>query len=432
MRTWLSGSICFLIVAISGIAFAQQSFYAIHISSHRQQAKADTEVQNLKAQGLDAFARYEKVEGKGMWYRIYVGKYASKQEAAYDMNRLRRMKVSKYFAIRKISGEQPATAATGAAAASKARPAAKKPVNYYLFVGFYRDLEPARKEAGRLNAALAAYGYSAFITRETVADGMNYRVYIGTYTGRQQAAASGAELKDKKLLTSFYIPVPTTQDMIAGRMPAAAAGAAAAAAAPGKTAAEKDKAAGRKRDKKPAAKITATAAGADDFSRFALMLKGGAFSPQMADKFVVSAGTTTYRISDDPAPQVGIEAAVWFNKIFGLYAGADTVLIDDIDWTNFFAGPVLNLQAGKAVTPYLKAGAVYGDFSWDAPGEFDSSFGWEVGVGVHFLKSNFKFGIEFAYRDLSFDYLPASGTSVSENPLDMSGYSLLANLSYWF
>jgi hypothetical protein len=80
----------------------------------------------------------------------------------------------------------------------------------------------------------------------------------------------------------------------------------------------------------------------------------------------------------------------------------------------------------------LKAGAVYGDFSWDAPGEFDPSFGWEVGVGVHFLQSNFKFGIEFAYRDISFDYLPASGSSVSENPLDMSGYSLLATLSYWF
>jgi len=266
---------------------------------------------------------------------------------------------------------------------------------------------------------------------------MIYRVYIGTYADQQQAAAAGAELKEKELLTSFYIPVRTTQDMITGPMPVAAAAATAAPAAatpPASPSAEAQKVAATPPDAKPAAVKTTAAADSDDFSRFAMMVKGGAFSPQNVDKFVVTTGATTYRISDDAAPQVGIEASVRFNKVLGFYANADAVFITNIDWYNFSAGPVLTFPAGKSVMPYLKGGAVYSSFSWDAPGEFDNTFGWEVGTGLNFLKSNFKFGIEFAYRDISFDYKPPSGASVvpPDNSLDMSGYSLMATISYWF
>jgi len=437
MRNWLSGSICFVIVALCGIAFAQQAFYSIHISSHKQQAKAGTEVKKLKNLGLDAFVRHVEVQGKGMWYRIYVGKYATKQEAAGDIDRLRKMKLSDYFAVRKLSEEKPAAAAAAPAAttAPKARPAAPKTVNYYLFVGFYRDLDPTQKEVARLATALATYGYSVFSTREDVPDGVNYRVYIGTYTDRQQATASGAELKDKKILTSFYIPVPTTQDMVAGRMPDIAAGTAAAAAAAAAAATEeKQKTPDKVPDDEPAAEKKATAARFDDFSRFALMLKGGAFSPQKTDDFSVAIGGTTYRVSDDPAPQIGVEAVLRFNKTIGLYGTADTVFIDGIDWYNFAAGPILTFQTRESVMPYLKGGAVYGDFSWDAPGEFDSSLGWEGAAGFNFFKSKFKLGVEIAYRSMSFDYKPPSGAIVTpaDNSLDLSGFSVMATFSYWF
>ena len=242
MRNWVSGSICLVIVSFSCMAFAQQSFFSIHIASHRQQAKADAQVKKLATQGLDVFARHQEVQGKGMWYRVYVGRYATKQEAAADMNRLRKMKVSKYFAIRKLLAEKPKAGAVTA-----------KPVDYYLFVGFYRDLDPARKEVDLLTGELTSYDYRAFITRQTVTDGTNYRVYIGTFAGKQQAEKLGAEWKKGKLLTSFYMPVPKTQDMITGRLPDAApvAAGAAAAATAAVAAEEKKKAPEKVQTKEP-------------------------------------------------------------------------------------------------------------------------------------------------------------------------------------
>ena len=447
MRNWLSGSICLVIVAISGIAFAQQSFYSIHISSHRQQRQADAQVIKLENQGLDAFVRHVEVPGKGMWYRIFIGKYATKKEATAEMKRLQQTKVSKYFAVRRLTGEAAVAAPAAAAAAAsqapakaKVRPAAKS-AGYYLFVGFYRDLDSARKEVDRLVSVLAPYGDRVLLTQETVSDGKIYRVYIGTYGDRQQAAAAGADLKNKKLLTSFYIPVQKPKDMIEGLMSdtaaakAGAATAAAAAAAGAKTKpAEKQKPAGKVRYEKPAPAKRAPAADVTDFSRFTVMLKGGAFSPQDVKNFSVTQGATTYRISDDAAPLIGIEASVRFNKIFGLYLSGDTVLIDNTSWYNISAGPMLTFQTSDTVMPYLKGGAVYSDFSWDAPGEFDSTVGWEAGAGFNFLRTNFKIGIDLSYRGISVDYKPPSGVTVTptDNSLDLSGFSVMATFSYWF
>ena len=177
-----------------------------------------------------------------------------------------------------------------------------------------------------------------------------------------------------------------------------------------------------------------TAADVHDFSRFALMLKGGAFSPQKTDDFSVTIGTTTYRVSDDPAPQFGLEAVLRFNKYLGLYGTGDTVFIDGVDWYNFAAGPIVTIQSNPSVMAYLKGGAVYGDFSWDAPGEFDSSVGWEGAAGFNFLQSKFKIGVDLAYRNMSFDYKPPAGAVVtpSDNSLDLSGFSVMATFSYWF
>jgi len=451
MGKWSSFAICFMVLAVYSIAAAQQGFYSIHISSHKQQAPADTEVRKLQKQGLDAFVRHMPVKGKGMWYRVFIGKFATPKQASEEMRRLKKMKVSDYFAVKKLS-EKAAAAGADAAAAQAKKTAAKakvrtaepKPGDYYLFVGFYRDLEPARKAVARLNQALAARGYRAFVTRQKAADGTNYRVYIGTFDTRQQADDIGARWKDQNLLPSFYMPVPTTQDMISGRMPDTAAGASESKAAAGDqpavapstegAAAQTQKPAGKAKKDKPVAGKRSPAAGIVDSSRFALTLKTGAFSPSDADEFAVADATTLYRVSDDAALQIGVEGMLRFNKHFGLYGNVDSVFIDGVDWYNVSAGPVLTYQASKSVMPYLKAGAVYGNFSWDAPGDFDQDLGWEAGAGVHFMETNFKFGIGFAYRDLSFDFEPPDDPSViaSEDSIDMGGYSLLATFTYFF
>lgn len=443
MRYWLSGGIFVAIVALCSIALAQQSFYSIHVSSHKQQAPAAEEVKKLKSKGLDAFMRHVAVQDKGMWYRIFIGKYATQKAAADEMKRLKNMKVSDYFAVKKLSGEK---AAEGAAATTKKAPAKAKPRaashksgNYYLFVGFYRDFDSALKEVNRLNTALKPYGNHAFSTRETVADGTNYRVYIGTFADLQQASASGEKLKNQKLLTSFFVPVQTTQDMISGRMPAAAADPTQAVApavvdkSPQSGSVASSKEAGQEKSGRQAAEKKSATAGPADRG-YTVMLKGGAFFPQDIDDFSVTNSTTRFRISDDAAAQLGVEGSLRFNKNFSIYGNIDTVFISGIDWFNFSAGPVLTFQASDSLRPYVKGGGVFGNFSWDGPGDFDQAFGWEVGTGVHFLESKYRFGIEFAYRDLSFDYnLPNDPTvSASDDSLDMSGYSVMATFSYWF
>ncbi len=54
---------------------------SIHVSSFRKRQEAEKEVLRLKAQGAEAMFKYEKVSGKGMWYRVYVGRFEHKRQA---------------------------------------------------------------------------------------------------------------------------------------------------------------------------------------------------------------------------------------------------------------------------------------------------------------------------------------------------------------
>jgi opacity protein-like surface antigen len=187
--------------------------------------------------------------------------------------------------------------------------------------------------------------------------------------------------------------------------------------------------------KKPADAKAASQDSAAEFKRFLVMLKAGGYSPQNVDDFQIAdiPNATVYSISDDITPQLGVESAIRFNRWIGLYGNFDAVFLDGISWYNLSAGPLLTVQAGEGVMPYLKGGAVYGNFSWsDAPGSFDSSVGWEAGVGINVLKSNIKIGLDFNYRDISFDYEAPAGVTATEEALDMGGYSLMGTVSFWF
>ncbi len=60
---------------------------SIQVSSFRKRREAENEVLRLKAHGADAVFKYEKVKGKEMWYRVYVGRFEnSRQALAYAQN----------------------------------------------------------------------------------------------------------------------------------------------------------------------------------------------------------------------------------------------------------------------------------------------------------------------------------------------------------
>jgi len=53
----------------------------IQVSSHKKAEVANSEVQRLKSHGLDSFVENEPVKDKGMWYRVYVGRFENRKAA---------------------------------------------------------------------------------------------------------------------------------------------------------------------------------------------------------------------------------------------------------------------------------------------------------------------------------------------------------------
>jgi cell division septation protein DedD len=58
-----------------------ESAYVIHLGSFRLRREADAEVERLRGLGVDARALHVNVPGKGPWYRVVVGGFASFAEA---------------------------------------------------------------------------------------------------------------------------------------------------------------------------------------------------------------------------------------------------------------------------------------------------------------------------------------------------------------
>ncbi|MEJ2155691.1 MAG: SPOR domain-containing protein [Desulfobacteraceae bacterium] len=63
------------------ISSANSTAVTIQVSSFKKQDEAEKEIVRLKSHGVDAKTRYESVPGKGMWYRVYVGRFQKKSEA---------------------------------------------------------------------------------------------------------------------------------------------------------------------------------------------------------------------------------------------------------------------------------------------------------------------------------------------------------------
>jgi hypothetical protein len=60
---------------------ANQTAVTIQVSSFKKSRDAKQEAARLKSHGLDVKIKYESVKGKGMWYRVYVGRYENIRKA---------------------------------------------------------------------------------------------------------------------------------------------------------------------------------------------------------------------------------------------------------------------------------------------------------------------------------------------------------------
>ena len=78
-------------------AYAEKRDYSLHLSSFKHLSDAVEEIKQLKRSGHDAFCSYETVNGKGKWYRVYIGKFAYKEEARKVGSELKEKRLVSYF-----------------------------------------------------------------------------------------------------------------------------------------------------------------------------------------------------------------------------------------------------------------------------------------------------------------------------------------------
>lgn len=59
----------------------EQPYFSLHVGSFRELQNASAEAERLKSSGIDAFWKKVAIPGKGEWFRLYVGKHGTKDEA---------------------------------------------------------------------------------------------------------------------------------------------------------------------------------------------------------------------------------------------------------------------------------------------------------------------------------------------------------------
>ncbi len=67
--------------------FKSGDTFVVQVSSWQSQAKASSEVERLKRQGLNAFIQRAEIPGRGTWYRVRVGGFTSVAEAEKFVNK---------------------------------------------------------------------------------------------------------------------------------------------------------------------------------------------------------------------------------------------------------------------------------------------------------------------------------------------------------
>lgn len=70
-----------LIMTCCWHAQAATKIYSIHYASYKTQSEAQAGLEKLRSCGYDGFVRLTDVPSKGKWYRVYAGKYETREEA---------------------------------------------------------------------------------------------------------------------------------------------------------------------------------------------------------------------------------------------------------------------------------------------------------------------------------------------------------------
>src|SRR5436309_3220488 len=88
-----------LLVFCVAMVCAQTSGFTLQVASVPTEAEAQAMTKQLQAKGLESYWNKVELEGKGTRYRIYVGHFASREEARQKAEQARRQGLIKEFIL---------------------------------------------------------------------------------------------------------------------------------------------------------------------------------------------------------------------------------------------------------------------------------------------------------------------------------------------
>ena len=94
-----------ILLSLLAPSAVESRLYAIQSGSYKIRENAVNEMERLKKLGQDTFYRYEHIPGKGNLYRLYIGKFASRDNAHRKATELLNQRVIPEGFIRPISEE---------------------------------------------------------------------------------------------------------------------------------------------------------------------------------------------------------------------------------------------------------------------------------------------------------------------------------------
>ena len=68
----------------------KQARFIIQVASFRDKAKANTVVEKLKQEGFSAYTMSKDLAGQGVWYRVWIGDFSTKEEATKMLDKVRK------------------------------------------------------------------------------------------------------------------------------------------------------------------------------------------------------------------------------------------------------------------------------------------------------------------------------------------------------
>lgn len=434
-----------IFLASIDLAYAQNSLYSIHVASCQNIHSAEKNVSMLKRKGYKAFHRHETVTGKGKWYRIYIGKFKTKNEAKTKADFLKSIGDISYSKLKILEDIEQEKAIKdeelifGDDDVAEAEISNKSPgimeekkdgiitesisPPHPLLV----DKEAIKPDQARQNRKLILDKTEKELER-IVAEAEKEINSIETAAKREEKREFQLEEKDVESKITHQSETKDDYNVESKNTDAE----------------EKETRTVQYGQSDQWEDINK-----DDLDKkfldksrkswFSLDLKTGTFlSINVEDFTLTQIGTPlndVWEISGNTALEITITPTLRFNNFFSIENGFTTIVSSGIDLNFFSISPKLSLNSSKMFFPYFKAGVIYGTFSWDdVPGDFDNGVGWETGLGCSFLQSPFKIGSDLSYRNIKFDYDAPTGLTIISNDgsIDFSGFTFSVFISFFF